>query len=615
MGARAGLFPAWTEADWRNAAEAALKGAPVDRLVSKSADGIRIEPLYGPADGPRPLGREGAWAVVARVDHPYASEANTQALEDLAGGADALQIIFAGAVGAYGFGLGRSDSATLHTAFDGIRFDAGQTFELDLGPDGPAEALAFAALIERSGAKPSACTVSFGLDPFARLASGPFPAGWAAASAPFLEAGLALRAKGFAGPLFIADARVVHAAGGTPGQELAFGVGAGLSLLRSLSGAGVGLDEARRLIGFRLASDADEFLTLAKFRAIRLLWGRVEQASGLSPRKTQVQAESAWRMMTVRDPYVNVMRSMLAAFSAGLGGADSVSALPPTLAIGFPDSLARRLARNGQLILLRESNLGFVADPAAGAGAFESLTKELCEKAWSLFQADEASGGLSAVLASGALQREVAKSATALRGDAARLKSPITGVSAHPNPSERCSASRRERQCGILSPGRGGRHASDPARRAVRRLRDRSARSWLRLAPGRESISRRLGHCPAHRRRIGFMTEWLEAGGFAPVYDGEAAAPKRRQSLSRQRRRSCVPLRRRRRLCDVRLAFRRRAQGRGSRNRDRWREGRQTQKPICAGAELMISCSRARTRSRGWRAFMAARVKCEGRRL
>ena len=122
------------------------------------------------------------------------------------------------------------------------------------------------------------------------------------------------------------------------------------------------------MIAFRLAADADEFVTLAKFRALRLVWAWVEQACGLEPRAAHVQAESAWRMMTARDPYVNVMRGAIAAFSAGLGGADSVSVLPHTLAVGLPDSLARRLARNGQLILLRESHLGFVADPAAGAG-------------------------------------------------------------------------------------------------------------------------------------------------------------------------------------------------------------------------------------------------------
>ena len=518
MGARAGLFAAWTEADWRKSAEAALKGSPVDRLASVSSDGIRIEPLYRPADGPRPLGREGAWAIIARMDHPEAGEANAQALEDIAGGADGLQVIFAGATGAYGFGLKRSDSATLHKAFDGIGFDAAQSFELDLGPDGPAEALAFAALIERSGASPSARSVSFGLDPFAGVSRGPFPSDWVVWSAPFVDAALALRAKGFSGPLVVADGRPVHAAGGTPGQELAFALGAGLALLKGLSGAGVPLDEARGRIAFRLAADADEFLTLAKFRAIRLLWSRLEEACGLVPRKVRLQAETAWRMMSVRDPYVNTMRATLAAFSAGLGGADSVSVLPATVAIGFPDSLARRLARNGQLILLRESNLGFVADPAAGAGAFEALTKELCATAWSLFQKGETAGGLPAALATGTFQREVAESAAVLRRDVGRLKTLLTGVSAHPNPGETIVAD---------LPGAPRRQPAASAQGAMlafrlaapfEALRDRSDALFASTGARPKVYLAAIGTEAAHRRRVAFMRAWLEAGGFEPVY-------------------------------------------------------------------------------------------------
>ena len=119
---------------------------------------------------------------MARVDHPDAGEANAQALDDLANGADGLQVVFSGALGAYGFGLGRFDSATLHRAFDGLRFDAGANFELDLGPDGPDQALRFGGLIERSGARPEDCRVAFGLDPFAVSARGPFPTDWSVSS-------------------------------------------------------------------------------------------------------------------------------------------------------------------------------------------------------------------------------------------------------------------------------------------------------------------------------------------------------------------------------------------------------------------------------------------------
>ncbi|MBQ0818795.1 methylmalonyl-CoA mutase, partial [Microvirga sp. HBU67558] len=131
---------------------------------------------------------------------------------------------------------------------------------------------------------------------------------------------------------------------------------------------------ARRALSFLLVADADEFLTVAKLRALRRLWARVEQACGLEPKPIRLHAETAWRMTTRRDPWVNILRTTIAAFSAGIGGADAITVLPFTAALGLPDAFARRIARNTQLILLDESNLARVADPAAGAGGFETLT-------------------------------------------------------------------------------------------------------------------------------------------------------------------------------------------------------------------------------------------------
>ena len=285
------------------------------------------------------------------------------------------------------------------------------------------------------------------------------------------------------------------------------------------------MTEARELVAFRLAADADEFATLSKFRALRLLWSRVEAACGLEPRPAHVHAESAWRMMTARDPMVNVMRGAMAAFSAGFGGADSVSVLPHTLAVGLPDSLARRLARNAQLILLRESNLGFVADPAAGSGAFEAFTKALCERAWGLFQEIEREGGLPAALAAGAFQRQVAVSAKALKRDVARLKSLITGVNAHADLAEQpvevaVGAPDREAPtpiAGALAPFR----LAEP----FERLRDMSDAIVERVGSRPRVYLAVLGAEPAHRGRVAYVREWLEAGGFAAVYDGASATP------------------------------------------------------------------------------------------
>ena len=131
-------------------------------------------------------------------------------------------------------------------------------------------------------------------------------------------------------------------------------IGSAVAYLRALEAGGTPLDAARGMIYFRLAADADQFLTIAKFRALRKLWARVEQACGLEPKPAYVSAETAWRMMTQRDPYVNILRTTIAVFSAGIGGADAIGALPHTAALGLPDRFARRVARNAQLLLLEE---------------------------------------------------------------------------------------------------------------------------------------------------------------------------------------------------------------------------------------------------------------------
>src|SRR5260370_900084 len=136
----------------------------------------------------------------------------------------------------------------------------------------------------------------------------------------------------------------VHDAGGSEAQELAFALALALAYLRTLEAGGIALDSARAAISFRLSADADQFLTMAKFRALRLLWARIEKACGLAPKPVFVAAETAWRMLTQRDPYVNMLRATMATFAAGLAGANAITVLPHTLCLGLPDAFARRVA-------------------------------------------------------------------------------------------------------------------------------------------------------------------------------------------------------------------------------------------------------------------------------
>src|SRR5262249_24037062 len=179
-----------------------------------------------------------------------------------------------------------------------------------------------------------------------------------------------------------------------------------------------------------------QFLTVAKLRAVRKLWARIEEACGLVPKPPHVAAETAWRMMTRRDPYVNMLRTTIAVAAAGLGGADSIAALPHTAPLGLPDAFARRIGRNTQLILLEESNLAKVADPAAGSGAVEDITARLCAAAWSLFQEIEALGGAWAALERGFIQSQVAAVREKRLQAGCRRPGALTGASGFSNLAE-----------------------------------------------------------------------------------------------------------------------------------------------------------------------------------
>jgi methylmalonyl-CoA mutase len=228
--------------------------------------------------------------------------------------------------------------------------------------------------------------------------------------------------------------------------------------------------------------------------------------------------------LSARAPYVNVMRGVTAAFAAGLGGADSVSVLPFTQAIGLPDALARRLARNSQLILLQESHLGLVADPAAGAGLYETLTQSLSKKAWTLFQGLEGEGGLLQALIAGGFQRAVAEAAAKLARDAASVRAPLTGVSAHPDLSEVKAEVLPASAPAFAYPGEAVVAPLAPMRLAApfEQLRDAADAVLAREGAPPRIFLAAIGPLSAHGRRVGFARDLFEAGGLEALVDAGA---------------------------------------------------------------------------------------------
>ena len=512
-------FPPADEAAWKALVEEALKGAPFAALKSKTYDGIAIEPLYPRAsDASLIAGRAAGvpWTVMQRADIVDPETANKQILEDLANGATGLSLIFEGAVGDYGYSL-EASGAALSRALDDVFLAAGIGIDLDLGRPSRHAAGLFATLVRARGLVPENVNIRFGFNPLGAIATtGESPKPWSEITSKFANTVSDIAGQGFKGPSAVADGRPIHAAGGSEAQELAFALGCAVAYLRALEAQGASLEVARSLIFFRLAADQDQFLTTAKFRAIRKLWARIEEACGLKPKPIFLSAETAWRMMTKRDPHGNIVRGTIAALAAAVGGADAITVLPYSAALGLPDAHARRIARNTQTILIEESNLYRVADPAAGSGAIEALTDALCEKAWALFQDIEREGGVAEALVKGTIQSAVAKVRTMREANIATRKEPLIGTSDFPFLAEdkvEIIGMRRPRLVDV----------KPSALRRIRlaesfeRLRDRSDAHLAKHGTRPKVFLACLGRPADFNARASFAKSLFESGGIEAV--------------------------------------------------------------------------------------------------
>lgn len=394
---------------WQGAVEKALKGAPFDSLFSASDEGIALQPLYAPSEGAPITMRGGGtpWVVAQRIDHPDVQAAHAQLMAELEGGASGLVLVAQGAPASLGFGFNLSD---LDSILEGVLVDAVR-LTLEPSPARARDARALAAYLDKQSTPNAQITVDFGLDAVSLLAAsgglrGDGPTTREKQTRHFAE----LTAHGFQGTVYRADGRVIHNAGGSDADELAFILASLVFAMKS------GDDPARcaqkTLLG--VAVDADQFAGIAKLRALRLLHAKLMEACGIAPFTPQVHAETSMRMLTKLDAHVNMLRATTAVFAAAVGGADAITALPFSQPLGYPDPFARRTARNTQLVLMEESHLHEVNDPAAGSGLYEAYTQALCEKAWAAFQAIEQQGGVIEALASGHIQGQV-KAARAAR--------------------------------------------------------------------------------------------------------------------------------------------------------------------------------------------------------
>ena len=517
-------------AEWRARAEKTLKGAPFERLVTTTYDGLKIEPLYVEAEPVAEARRAPAvdalrpWDLRTVVEHPDPARANAQALGDLENGGASL-LVRLDPSGADG--VAAADRDDLERALKGVLLDLAPT-ALDAGYLGPRSADWLAALAKGAPEAP----LAFHLDPlsaFAETGASPGPI-----QAHLISAAqtAARHAPAYAkATFFLASGRVAHEAGGSKAQELAFMASAAVAYAKAMTRAGLTVEDAFARIVLGLSADADYFATIAKLRAARAIWARLTGACGVTA-PARIEARGSRRMLSTLDPWTNLLRQSAAVFGAACGGADTIVLDPFTRPLGRATDFARRQARNVQLVLMEEAGLGRVADPAGGAWFVEHLTRDLARKAWREFQAIEAEGGLDAALEGGRFVEAVAAIRSRRETDVARRKTGLVGVSEYadlndaPVAVDEGDASRFAKAIDAGLPGPNGRCAALPPMRLAEPFERLRARAAAQAPPPRAFLAT-IGTASDFTARLTFSANLLAVGGIATMagsVDGYDAA-------------------------------------------------------------------------------------------
>jgi len=463
-------FPPVSYADWRKAAEKALKGAPFEkRLITKTYENIDLQPIYRQEnlEGLPHLGGLPGFAPYARSTTPLGFVAQSW---------DVAQEILCGTPAAFNAAL-RSDLERGQTAINLVldhptlhAVDADQAAAADVGKDGLsvssvadlAQALAgvdlevtpiyvqantsalsftalLAALVQQQGKSLTQLRGAIGMDPLGHLAcyghlprdlTGVYDAmavltGWAKANAPQLQT-------------ITVQGHPYHNGGASTTQELAFALATAVEYLRTMQAHGLSIDDTAPRIRFSLSVGSNFFMEIARLRAARVLWAKIVAAFGgnAEAQKMRVHARtSAWNQ-TLCDAHVNLLRGTTEAFSAVVGGCDSLHVSPFDELVRTPDEFSRRIARNTHVVLREESNLARTVDPAGGSWYVETLTDAVARETWTLFQEVEKQGGMSKALTAGWPQAQVADTAAKRMANLAKRKDIFVGTNMYPNPKE-----------------------------------------------------------------------------------------------------------------------------------------------------------------------------------
>jgi methylmalonyl-CoA mutase len=512
-------FPAVTIADWETSATKALRGKSLDSLTTRTHDDIARAPLYTGDVTPDKVGglpggdlgirgssasgNVSGWDIrqTHRCDAPGGLAAVSQAiLADLERGVTSITLA-----------ASPTDSTDLATVLDGVYLDLAGV-HLAPGADA-AQAQALLDLWSQHDIPPFAMLGSLGFDPLGSFAhTGRDNVADQLAAATSISARLS--SSGATAAVFAVDGTVANDAGASDAEEIGAILATTVAYLRALEASGLSAADSCTQLAFTVSVDADQFAGIAKLRAVRQCLTRVITASGGSLENATLilHVQTSATMMTRRDPWVNMLRTTTACFAAAVGGADAITVLPFDEPIGHSDDFGFRIARNTQSILMEESHLGEVIDPAGGSWYVEDFTTQMAKAGWSEFQRIEAEGGMYESLRTGAFPNRVAATAAARESALAHRTESLTGVNEFPDVHETVVE-----RVPVAT-------AADTAMLPQRR-RDEAFES-LRLAADNRSerptvFLANMGPVAVHSARAAFAKNLFEVGGIAAISNSE----------------------------------------------------------------------------------------------
>lgn len=426
-------FSSLSKSDWLGQIEKELRGNPFESMLTEIEAGLTLQPAYTKDDlqevTPIPPRAQNHLDLVEAVEVKNGKEANATLLDLLNRGASSLLLFLQN-----GIDLKELLKEVLiqHIAIHYV-----------VEGDGQAELQQLEAIVKERNLDPASIRGSINIDPFENLAR---TGDWMTSEEEDIHSVSKLSTTPLTGiKTMCVNANIYHNAGGNTTTELAIALAHANAYLSRFEGAS-------ERVWLNFAIGRNYLVEIAKFRAIRLLWAKMTEAYGSST-PVHIYAETGLRNKTIYDPNVNMLRTTTEALSAMVAGVDEICVYPYDITFRESTSLAKRIARNQSLVMQYEAFATKVQDPAAGSYALESLTNQICAKAWKKFQAIEAQGGYVEALKSGYIQEMIS-------GDAAEEQSKfdageivLVGTNKFPNKDEEMKS---QVTLPLFSPNSGG---------------------------------------------------------------------------------------------------------------------------------------------------------------